>query len=144
MIQTEIQLVGSEYFADGPEGLVFGRQFDLGQFAWLTGVEPPCDLYITSQIPNDENGWGSANDTGWSNPEYDAACTAALQTLDADEKATRHAEAMAIFTEDLPVIPLFARAKVAVIRPGVTGVIIDPTENSELFNVENFDIEPVE
>jgi len=40
-----------EWFADGPEGPLFGRAYDLGEFAWLTGVEPPCDLYITSQIP---------------------------------------------------------------------------------------------
>jgi peptide/nickel transport system substrate-binding protein len=40
-----------EYFADGPDGPIFGRRFDLGQFAWLTGVAPPCDLYLTDQIP---------------------------------------------------------------------------------------------
>jgi len=40
-----------EWFADGPDGKLFGRLFDLGEFAWLTGVEPPCDLYITDQVP---------------------------------------------------------------------------------------------
>jgi peptide/nickel transport system substrate-binding protein len=140
-IETTIELLGSEYFADGPEGLVFGRQFDLGEFAWLTGVEPPCDLYLTSRIPNAENGWGSSNDTGFSNSEFDATCNAAIQALDADTKAAEHAKAQAIFTEFLPSIPMFARAKIVVTRPGVVGVIMDPTANSEFWNVENFDIE---
>ncbi|MBA3530918.1 MAG: hypothetical protein H0T73_03200, partial [Ardenticatenales bacterium] len=76
--------------------------------------------------------------TGWANTEFDTACNAALQALDDEVKAENHAAAMAIFTEELPSIPLFARAKVAVVRPGVEGVIMDATENSELWNVENF------
>jgi peptide/nickel transport system substrate-binding protein len=139
-IETEISLQGSEFFADGPDGPVFGRQYDVGEFAWLTGVEPPCDLYITAQIPNEENGWGSSNDNGFSNEAYDTACNAALQTLDKDEKAAQHAVAQQIFTEELPSLPLFARAKILVTRPNVAGVIMDPTANSELWNVENFEI----
>ena len=140
MIETTIALYGGEFFADGPDGPVFGRQFDMGEFAWLTGVEPPCNLYISSQIPSAELGWGNGNDTGFSNAEFDAACTTATNTLDATEKATKHAEAQAIFTQYMPSIPLFARAKILVTRPEIQGAIMDPTANSELWNVENFDI----
>jgi peptide/nickel transport system substrate-binding protein len=139
-IETQIELVGSEYFADGPDGPVFGRAYDMGQFAWNTGVEPPCNLYLSAQIPNEVNGWGASNNLGWSNPEFDAACTAALQATDADAKAEAHAEAMRIFSEELPSLVLSSKAKIAVVRPGVEGVIMDPTNNSEMWNVENFDI----
>ena len=43
-------------FADGPEGPLFGRHFDLGSFAWLTGVEPPCGLYLCTQWPSEPRG----------------------------------------------------------------------------------------
>jgi peptide/nickel transport system substrate-binding protein len=33
-------LPSSEWFADGPDGVLFGRRYDLGEFAWLTGVDP--------------------------------------------------------------------------------------------------------
>lgn len=138
-IETKIELYGGEYFADGPDGLVFGRQYDMGEFAWLTGVEPPCSLYISSQLPSAELGWGNSNNVGFLNAEFDAACNAALQALDDATKATKHGEAQAIFTEYLPSIPLFARAKILVTRPEVVGVIMDPTANSEFWNVENFD-----
>lgn len=144
MIETKIELYGAEFFADGPDGLVFGRQFDLGEFAWLTGVEPPCDLYLTSRIPSEENGWGASNDTGFSNADYDTACNAAVNTLNAEEKATKHAEAQKLFTDYLPSIPLFARAKILVTGANVEGVIMDPTANTEMWNVENFDLVPVE
>ncbi|MFN3490980.1 MAG: peptide ABC transporter substrate-binding protein, partial [Anaerolineales bacterium] len=118
-ITTKIEPYGGEYFADGPDGLVFGRQFDMGEFAWLTGVEPPCTLYISSQLPSAELGWGNSNNVGFQNADFDAACNAATQALDEATKAAKHAEAQAIFTEYLPSLPLFARAKILVTRPNV-------------------------
>lgn len=138
-IETKIELYGGEYFADGPDGLVFGRQYDLGEFAWLTGVEPPCNLYQGNRIPGPGN-WGDQNNTGWSNAEFDAACTAATTTLDDAVKAAEHAKAQVIFSQNIPSIPLFARAKILVTGPNVQGVIMDPTANSEMWNVENFDL----
>ncbi len=139
-ITTTIALVGAEFFADGPDGMVFGRAYDMGEFAWLTGVEPPCNLYISSQLPSAELGWGNANNVGFLNAEFDAACNAALQALDEGTKSAEHAKAQAIFTEELPSIPLFARAKILVTGPNIVGVIMDPTANSEFWNVESFDI----
>ncbi len=132
---------GVEFFDDGPLGVVFGRRFDLAEFGWMITLEPPCYLYITSQIPNEANGWGASNNTGYSNPEFDSACTRALITLDENGKAAAHAEALAIFTHDLPSIPLFTRTITVLHRPEVIGVILDPTASSELWNVENFDVE---
>ncbi len=140
-IETTIELYGGEFFGDGPDGLVFGRQYDLGEFAWLTGVEPPCTLYISSQLPSAELGWGNSNNVGFQNADFDAACNAATQALDETTKFEQHAAAQAIFTEFLPSLPLFARAKIVVTRPSVVGVVMDPTANSEFWNVENFDFE---
>lgn len=139
-IETTILLQGSEFFADGPDGIVFGRAYDMGEFAWLTGVEPPCTLYISSQLPSAELGWGNANNVGFQNAEFDAACNAATQALDEGTKKDKHAEAQKIFTDYLPSLPLFARAKILVTRPNIVGVIMDPTANSEFWNVESFDI----
>jgi peptide/nickel transport system substrate-binding protein len=102
-------------------------------------VEPPCELYKTDQIPSDENP-GGQNNTGYSNPAYDEACNRALGTLDPDEKKKWHAEAQRIFSEDLPALPLFVRLKIAVASPKVKNFIVDPTANSEMWNIEEFDI----
>ncbi len=53
-IKVNIQLWDSgDFFATGADGPLFGRQFDIGQFAWSTGIEPPCDLYLSEAIPGD-------------------------------------------------------------------------------------------
>jgi peptide/nickel transport system substrate-binding protein len=141
----------SEWFADGPDGKLFGRRFDLGQFAWLTGVEPSCDLFISQEVtgPVDETnpingapfcGWGCANDTGFTNQEYDETCLAAIQSLPGQPEYTEnHLSAQEIFADQLPVVPLYLRLKLAATRPDMCNFIMDPTENSEFWNVEEFD-----
>jgi peptide/nickel transport system substrate-binding protein len=133
-----------EYFADGPDGPLFGRHFDIGQFAWLTGVEPSCNLFISQEItgPPEDGfcGWGCANDTGWANDDYDAACNAALQSLPGTpEYEQYHKEAQYIFGDQLPVVPLYLRLKLAATRPDMKNFIMDPTANSEMWNIEEFD-----
>ena len=128
------------WFADGPEGPLFGRRYDLGLFAWLTGVEPPGDIYLCSEIPGPDNAWGPQNQTGYCNPEYDAWVNKAMGTLSKAEQTAAWTEAISIWSKEIPVLPLFARIKLCATRPEITGVIMDPTENSEMWNIENFDI----
>jgi peptide/nickel transport system substrate-binding protein len=157
-IQANITLYpAAEWFADGPDGKLFGRRFDLGEFAWLTGVQPSCELYLSSLTPGPEgeswtsimsgetytfgiSGWGGQNDPGFALPEYDAACNQALSTLPGQpEYEQAHLDAQLLFSENLPVVPLFLRLKLAATRPDMCNFVMDPTNNSEFWNVEEFD-----
>jgi peptide/nickel transport system substrate-binding protein len=134
-----------EYFADGPDGPLFGRRFDIGQFAWLTGVAPPCDLWLTEGIPGEDAeiypyAWGGWNDAGYSSAEYDAACKAALASLPGQSGYDEnHLLAQEIFATDLPIAPLYLRLKLAGTRPDMCNFVMDPTENSDFWNIEEFD-----
>jgi peptide/nickel transport system substrate-binding protein len=157
-IEAEIQLyLAAEWFVDGPEGKLFGRRFDLGEFAWLNGIQPPCDLYLSSLVPGPEgepwisiqdgeehtfgiSGWGGQNFPGFANAEYDEACLTALGSLPGQpEYVAAHLEAQAIFAEELPVAPLYLRLKLATTRPDFCNFVMDPTANSEFWNIEEFD-----
>ncbi len=132
-----------QYFADGPEGPLFGRQFDLAAFPWLISVEPNCALYLSSQIPGPANGWNRNfnNETGFSDPEFDAVCEAALAALPGTpEYDENHREALRLWSEQMPIIPLFMRLKVAATRPGILNFVVDPTQDSELWNLNEIDI----
>jgi len=130
-----------EFFADGPNGPVFGRQFDLALFSWLNDFQAQCGLYVSSQIPNVENLWATTNDPGYSSPEYDEACGAALNSLYGTVGYEYyHKEAQRIFSYDLPALPLYFIPQFVAARPGVTGVELDPSQILELWNVEAFDV----
>ena len=130
-----------EFFSDGPEGPLFGRQFDLAETAWWFDAPPPCGHYVSSEIP-DKGHWHGDNSTGYSNPDYDEVCQAALQALPGTpEYVEYHQEAQVIFSEELPAIPLFMWLRVAVARPNVLSFTLDPTARSELWNIEKLDVE---
>ena len=112
--------------APGPEGTVFGRQFEMAQFAWSFGGESLCRLFMSSEIPGlypeYSKGWGGGNAPGYSNPNFDAACNLALTSLpDAEETIQAHRAALAIFAEDVPVLPLYFRREVVLVKPGIVG-----------------------
>lgn len=136
-IRVEIRpLPVQDFFADGPVGPIFGRQFDLAIFTWQNDPEPPCSLYLTEEIPAEGN-WGRANASGFSDPDYDAACRAAQAALPGTfEYRNFHAEAQRIFTEQLPALPLFWHVRLAVARVGVENFVLDPSSESELWGVE--------
>ena len=130
-----------EFLADGPEGPLFGRRFDLAETAWWFAPSPPCGHYLSREIP-DRDRWYGNNLSGYSNPDYDAACLAALEAWPGTlEYEKYHKQAQIIFSEELPAIPLFMRLRVAVARPGILNFALDPTAQSELWNIEMLDVE---
>jgi peptide/nickel transport system substrate-binding protein len=149
LVQCGIEVVpeflsNETYFADGPEGPLFGRRFDMGAFPWLISTEPNCALYLSSRIPGQENAWnrGYNNETGFINDEFDAACNAALSALPGmPEYEEHHREALRIWSEQVPTIPLFMRLRFAASRPEVLNFKLDPTQPSELWNLYELDIE---
>jgi peptide/nickel transport system substrate-binding protein len=131
-----------ELYATGPNGVLFGRNFDLAQFSWGIGPRPACVLYTSGQIPTASNNWLGSNITGFRDPNYDAACRAALQARPDQPDAYKQADQQAqrIFAEQLPSIPLFYRLKIAVSQPDLCGMQMDVTARSDLWNLESFEI----
>ena len=129
----------TEFVLEGPDGPLFGRYFDMGQFAWLTDVVPMCELYLSSEIPREETGWYAPNVSGFVSEAYDAACKAALALLPGQPGYEQsHLEAQRIFAEELPAVPLYLHLKLAASRPDMANFVLDPTD-SDMWNIEEFD-----
>jgi peptide/nickel transport system substrate-binding protein len=148
-IQVEILSQPAQaYLAAGPEGPVFGRQFDLAQFAWMAAVEPPCSLYLTNEIPgpfpDQLKGWGGVNASGYSNSLYDRVCLDAIQALsDMPQHAGKHVEAQSIITEDLPALPLYWHYQLAIGRPDMCGLPTETVSGNILSDLEVYNYEDV-
>ncbi|MFQ5398137.1 MAG: peptide ABC transporter substrate-binding protein [Anaerolineae bacterium] len=143
----------SEMFSDDPASPLFGRRFDLGLFSWPVGGEPLCRLYASWEItgPDTETnkatgapygGWQSVNNTGWWDAGFDAACRRAMRALPGTPDYTEgHQEALRIFADQVPAIPLLLRLKVAAVSPEVRHFQLDPTQKSELWNLFEIDLQ---
>lgn len=135
----------SDLYAAGPEGPLFGRQFDLGVYAVGTsGTEPACFSYTESEIPNKANNWIGTNVMGYKNSDFDALCQQADRNLpDQPAYQSTYARMQTIFVNDLPSIPLYARIKAAAFRPDLCNFELTPTSIFDLWNIEELDIDPL-
>lgn len=141
-VQTNAQYMQPEdFYASGPDGPLFGRQFDLAEFAMSnSGSQPPCNWWTTAEIPTEDNQWVGADVSGYSSQPYDDACLAALTTLpDTQEFTDGNNNAELLFSQDLPSVPLYWRILVAAARKDMCNFALDPTATSDLWNVEQFD-----
>jgi peptide/nickel transport system substrate-binding protein len=139
-------------YAPGPEGPVFGRRFDLAQFAWSSSGQFDCQIWTSRQIPGDPilndgegnavypYGWGGVNAGGFNNYDYDRACEAAKSSLPGQPDYVEKNQAVqSLFGSQLPVIPLYQHVNLALSRADMCGFSYDPSAFSELWNIENYD-----
>ena len=131
----------NDLYASGPAGVLFGRRFDLIEYAMgVVGIEPPCTWFTTDEIPTAANGWIGTNVDGHKNPQFDAACRAARLALpDEPAYADSYHQMQAIFASELPAIPLYFRLKAAAARPDICHFELDPSANP-LWNIEAIDL----
>ena len=128
----------SDIYASGPNGLLFGRNFDLAEYALgIDSLEPACNWFTTPEIPTEANLWSGTNLSGYSNIEYDAACLTAEGTLPTEQDhIDAHRQTQNILAADLPAIPLFYRLRISATRPDICNYDLDATANS-LWNIES-------
>jgi peptide/nickel transport system substrate-binding protein len=135
----------NDFYAPGGAGPLFGRQFDLAEYAiGVNGSEPPCSWFLTSEIPTQQNNWVGVNVSGYSNPDYDIACKRAMRILpDKPEQKEAFDEVQVIFVNDLPSVPLYQRIKVVATRKDLCNLVLDSFSLNDLWNIEEIDFGPV-
>jgi peptide/nickel transport system substrate-binding protein len=100
-----------DFYGTGPEGPLFGRKFDLAQYAMgTTSFAPPCGWFTTPEIPNAANKWVGTNVSGYSSAEFDACAAASASLPDTQEYILRRTKA-STFRQHLPGVPLYWRLR---------------------------------
>lgn len=129
------------FYAPGPDGPLFGRKFDLAEYAVaVAGSEPVCSWLTEAQIPRASNRWLGLNVSGYINPDFDLLCRKASRTLpDQPEHAAAYAQAQTLFANDLPFVPLYMRIKIAAARRDLCNLRLDPFALNDLWNLEDLD-----
>ncbi len=130
-------------FAEGPDSPLYGRQFDLAEFAWLANDLSVCQTWRSDRIPSDAVGFAGSyqNFSGYRNPDFDAACLAYLRGVYEADREKVGQDLIALFAQDLPSLPLFWREWHTGTRAEVIGFGLDPFA-AELWNIEEIDVQP--
>jgi len=116
-------------------GPLYCRTYDAAIYTYTTGDDPQfMGLYDCASIPTEENNWSGQNDPGFCNPEADEALF--MNELDTDVSLSRELrfpyieKFFQLWTEAVPVIPLFSNTTVYVNRIGFENFKPGPTTAS--------------
>lgn len=138
-VDLQVQpFASTDLYGEFPAGVLFGRQFDLAQFAWLQPGEPRCELFTSAELPGLTNPGGS-NYTGYRSAAYDSACSTARFARTQAAARAAHWAAQQLLLDELPALPLFFRLRIGVAQPGVRGLQLDASQPSPLWNIEELD-----
>ena len=131
----------NDLYSPGPDGFLFGRNFDLIEYAMgVDGIEPPCGWFTTDEIPTSSNAWIGTNVTAYKNKDFDTACRSAQLSLpDEPSYLESYRQTQVLFSTELPAIPLYYRLRIAAARPDLCHFDLDATANP-LWNIEAFDM----
>jgi len=150
LAQCGIQVTLSKYdpnelYQPAPDGVLFGRQFDLAQLAWQLEDEIPCEMFISSEMPTQNNFWlgevsGGANFMGYANSQMDDACQSIRRSgLNDQLRLAKIQEVMNLIAQDVPLIPLYFYPQVVIARTDICGLTLDHSSNNLLQNLEGVD-----
>lgn len=135
-------LTEGEWLADWPDGVLFGRRFELALVTWpqING-RFPCEVWQTEQIANAANPAG-VNVSDYSNPEFDVACHRLQTALEAENLAARETQVREMIERDAPAIAAGRSMLTAYVRLGVSGVQFSASAASELWRLEEVLVTP--
>ena len=96
----------SEMYQPGPDGLLFGRNFELALVSWQPEHLNLCQLYTSDQVPSSINSWVGTNLAGLSSAEFDEACLGVSTRLSGEE-GLDDASIMADFLPAIALMPQY-------------------------------------
>ncbi len=82
---------------------------------------PPRSTLHSKEIPSKENAWAGQNSGGWSNKRVDTILEDVFKEFDFNKRKAMMAELQKIYTEEVPVLPLYLRAEIVIIPSKLTG-----------------------
>lgn len=147
-LQSQWKQVGFEIvIKNEPARVFFGetmnkRKFEaLAMYAWISSPESsPKSTLHTNSIPSDKNGFSGQNYPGWSNPKVDKL----IETLESEfsfkKRVDLAQQILKEYTEDVPTIPLYYRADIAVPPIALKNFKLTGHQYSETNDAETWEI----
>lgn len=147
-MQAEFKKVGVATTLKNEMGRVFfaetvrkGQYPAMAMFAWTASPDsPPRTTLHSQEIPTRENGWNGQNSGGFSNKRADQLLDEVYTEFNLGKRKTLMAELMKIYTEELPVLPLYLRSEIVVEPAKMTGLQVSGHQFYSTVAIEHWEI----
>lgn len=147
-LQNQWKQVGVEVMIKNEPGRVFfgettkKRRFEMAMYAWTATTENnPRSTLHSEMVPTDKNGWSGQNFPGLRSEKMDKLIEEMDGQFNPKKRIELAAEMQKIYTDELPVIPLYYRTDNAVIPKNLKNFKITGHQFSETNDVEYWTLE---
>ena len=131
-IGVEVKLVAPEVFFNQ---VLKNRQFEMAMYAWVGSADPDnINLWHSKNIPGAGNGYQGQNYPGWRNTTVDKLVEQGIRSFNIEERKQIYFSVQQQIIDDVPVIPLYFRANIDVVRDGVVNYKPNPSISSNTWN----------
>ena len=114
----------------------------MAKFAWFSAPRNiPLTTLHSSRIPSDSNGWSGQNYTGYNNPRMDKLIDDMQVVCEPEKNRALWNEMQALYSTDLPVLPLYFRANAFILPHWLKGVKPTGHQYPSTLWVENWRVE---
>jgi hypothetical protein len=114
----------------------------MAMYAWVSSPDnPPRSTLHSKEIPTQENGWNGQNSGGWSNKRVDELLVNVFKEFDASKRKVMMDEVQKIYTDEVPVMPLYMRADVAVVPANLKGFKMPGHQFHSTLNVDSWSLD---
>jgi len=130
-IAVEIKPIDTKiFFAD----VLKKRGFETVMYAWVAGIDPDnLSLWHSKRIPSRNNGYEGQNYPGWRNAEIDALTEQGARTIDIAGRKQIYFRIQDIIVQEHPVVPLYFRSNIDVVKNSVVNFHSNPTPTGNLW-----------
>lgn len=114
----------------------------MAMYAWVSSPDnPPRSTLHSKEIPTLENSWNGQNSGGWSNKRIDDLLVNIFKEFDAQKRKVMMEEVQKIYTDEVPVMPLYMRADVAVIPANLKGFKMPGHQFHSTLNIDTWSLD---
>jgi len=114
----------------------------MAMYAWVSSPESnPKPQFHSSQIPTEKNGWSGQNQMDWKSDKVDQLCDKLEVEFNFKKRVILAQQLLKIYTDDVPVIPLFYRSDIAVNPLALKGYRLTGHQYPETNEVEAWTVQ---
>jgi peptide/nickel transport system substrate-binding protein len=114
----------------------------LAMYAWVSSPDnPPRSTLHSKEIPTKENGWNGQNSGGWANKRVDQLLEDIFKEFDVQKRKAMMEEVQKLYTEEVPVMPLYMRADVAVVPANLKGFKMPGHQFHSTLNIDQWTLD---
>lgn len=148
-LQDQWKQIGVELLIKNePARVFFGetlkkRNYEsMAMFAWVSSPEStPRSNFYSKSIPTEKNGWSGQNNPGWVNLKVDKIIDQLDVEFNAENRKKLAWELQKIYTDEVPVIPMFYRPDISVNPKNLKNFRAAGSQFSETNEIENWVLE---